>query len=628
MSATTPPDAAVDAAAVLYLNPELVAYGNVRTLSDVAAWLAANAAAPSPVPVATAIPATPAGFDPRVFLASQPDVSGLNETIRLAMLQLGISQAAVDRRGTFVATVMEEVTLGMSGTTGSATQVATLAGPEGTPFRFGATNVRPGDWVRLLRRGGARQGDAMHARVAAVPSGTELTFEAGTVSPATLVDSAAVYTLVGIRIWDAERQALVAYARMMQGLLQAVPTVPVAVPTAQEDIVPRQDFDLDMYHAVYPQTVGMGFPDAYLDYRTRWKRNNEYRIIKGRDIFNLSAPYTSNLLLGSGFLRVSDSNMVAGNGDNLLVRVQGQGLSNGLTAGGIVDLYVSGAALSNARGAVAALSNAASNAAASLSVRGALRVDDAGVVAMTGAVAVTASGDLVAGGDWSNLAVLGNVSGMPGSGPLSGAGEVRMGNGALVVSTASNSVRVSDRLGIGMECLGDEGMAPYATLSNGVALGQYPDPSSWWDVPSGSSNVGGTGGGSGTGDRTRLAVAGDIFATGTVVTLSDQRSKVNVRPIEGALERLSRLRGYTYEMAADSGFHPRRHTGLLAQEVALAMPEAVYFAPNGAMTASGLSAAAAEAGGPLTSIAYGNMVGLLVAAINELSAKVATLGGV
>jgi hypothetical protein len=111
------------------------------------------------------------------------------------------------------------------------------------------------------------------------------------------------------------------------------------------------------------------------------------------------------------------------------------------------------------------------------------------------------------------------------------------------------------------------------------------------------------------GSGTRLAVAGDIFSSGTLITLSDERAKKEIRPIDDALGKVSQLRGYTFSTHTSSS---RRHTGLLAQEVNRVLPEAVYPA-----AATGYS-----------SIAYGNMSGLLVEAINALADRVKALEGV
>jgi Chaperone of endosialidase len=112
---------------------------------------------------------------------------------------------------------------------------------------------------------------------------------------------------------------------------------------------------------------------------------------------------------------------------------------------------------------------------------------------------------------------------------------------------------------------------------------------------------------------TRLAVDGDVFTTGTVLTLSDAGAKNGIERISGALERVRALRGYTFFSAAASAAAaaPRRHTGLLAHEVHAALPEAVYEGADG-----------------VKAVAYGNLAGLLVEAINALADGIAAERGI
>jgi len=103
----------------------------------------------------------------------------------------------------------------------------------------------------------------------------------------------------------------------------------------------------------------------------------------------------------------------------------------------------------------------------------------------------------------------------------------------------------------------------------------------------------------------RLHVNGAIRATGNVIAYSDSRLKTDIEIIDGALTKVAALRGVTFRrIDADMP----RQTGLLAQEVREVLPEAVVEDKDG-----------------LLSIAYGNLVGLLVEAIKELKTKVAAL---
>jgi hypothetical protein len=100
----------------------------------------------------------------------------------------------------------------------------------------------------------------------------------------------------------------------------------------------------------------------------------------------------------------------------------------------------------------------------------------------------------------------------------------------------------------------------------------------------------------------RMSIAGDIFATGTLITLSDASVKYDIKPIENALDRVLALNGCTYNMTTDIGDDSRRYTGLIAQDVKDVLPEAVYTTDTGKL-----------------SVAYGNLVGLLVEAIKEIA---------
>lgn len=80
-------------------------------------------------------------------------------------------------------------------------------------------------------------------------------------------------------------------------------------------------------------------------------------------------------------------------------------------------------------------------------------------------------------------------------------------------------------------------------------------------------------------------------------SLSDYRYKTNIETIQNSLDKVNALRGVSYSME-DSN-----EVGLIAQEVENVVPEAV-------------------SGDNPKTVAYGNLVGLLVEAIKELSNKV------
>ena len=105
-----------------------------------------------------------------------------------------------------------------------------------------------------------------------------------------------------------------------------------------------------------------------------------------------------------------------------------------------------------------------------------------------------------------------------------------------------------------------------------------------------------------TGD---MSVTGAITATADVTAFSDERLKRMVRKIDAPLEKLSQLDGVTFERADFND--GRRYTGLLAQQVQQVMPEAVHGETE------------------FLSVAYGNLVGLLVESVKALNEQVSEL---
>ena len=93
-------------------------------------------------------------------------------------------------------------------------------------------------------------------------------------------------------------------------------------------------------------------------------------------------------------------------------------------------------------------------------------------------------------------------------------------------------------------------------------------------------------------------LAGAFTATGNITAYSDISLKENVKNIEDALETVSKLRGVTFDRI---DLDNERQIGFIAQELEPLVPEVVQTMPNGIKT-----------------VAYGNVVALLVEAIKEL----------
>jgi hypothetical protein len=102
--------------------------------------------------------------------------------------------------------------------------------------------------------------------------------------------------------------------------------------------------------------------------------------------------------------------------------------------------------------------------------------------------------------------------------------------------------------------------------------------------------------------------SGNVVATANVTAYSDARLKKDVETIGDALGLVGKMRGVTYTRK-DTG---EAGVGVIAQEMLEVMPQAVHQGTGDNDTLS---------------VAYGNLVGVLIEAIKELEARVAELEG-
>ena len=94
---------------------------------------------------------------------------------------------------------------------------------------------------------------------------------------------------------------------------------------------------------------------------------------------------------------------------------------------------------------------------------------------------------------------------------------------------------------------------------------------------------------------------GSFTASGNITAYSDERLKDNIETIEGGLERVLKMRGVMYDKDG------KRETGVIAQEIREVLPEAVHD------------------DGEYLSVAYGNLVGVLIEAVKDLKTEVREL---
>lgn len=110
--------------------------------------------------------------------------------------------------------------------------------------------------------------------------------------------------------------------------------------------------------------------------------------------------------------------------------------------------------------------------------------------------------------------------------------------------------------------------------------------------------------GSSGGATAYLDNSGNFTAAGDVTAYSDMKLKTNIKPIENALQAVEALRGVTWDWIKSGS----PGIGVIAQEVEAVVPQVVHSGEDGTL-----------------SVAYGNLVGILIEAVKELSAKVKVL---
>lgn len=97
----------------------------------------------------------------------------------------------------------------------------------------------------------------------------------------------------------------------------------------------------------------------------------------------------------------------------------------------------------------------------------------------------------------------------------------------------------------------------------------------------------------------KLHVQGNIYASGDITALSDERYKTDLQIIQNPLNIIQEIHGYTFKRN-DINNSPR-YLGVIAQEIQKVLPEAINENTDGSL-----------------SVAYGNLNALLIEGIREL----------
>lgn len=227
-----------------------------------------------------------------------------------------------------------------------------------------------------------------------------------------------------------------------------------------------------------------------------------------------------------------------------------------------------------------AVSGAATLASNGLNVgSGQLQVSG-GNVSMSGNLAVTGTSAHTGNSTFTTLsasgaATLSSTLAVTGATTLNAATTINLASaGALNINTSGNL----------------NGLRFY---SGGTITGQYGSSTTY---PFYVSNAAGTA-------MVYADTSGNFTAAANVSAYSDAKLKTNVQTIDNALALVEKIRGVYYDRI-DSGEHG---IGVIAQEVREVFPQAVH-SNDGTL-----------------SVAYGNLVGPLIEAVKELSARVKEL---
>ena len=97
---------------------------------------------------------------------------------------------------------------------------------------------------------------------------------------------------------------------------------------------------------------------------------------------------------------------------------------------------------------------------------------------------------------------------------------------------------------------------------------------------------------------------GNVGASGEITASSDERLKTNIKTIENALDKVTQLRGVEYDRTDIE----KHQIGVIAQEVEKILPDVVHTNEDG-----------------MKSVAYGNIVAVLIESIKELKGEISEL---
>ena len=168
---------------------------------------------------------------------------------------------------------------------------------------------------------------------------------------------------------------------------------------------------------------------------------------------------------------------------------------------------------------------------------------------------------------------------------VNGGNEIDVASGDLTLDVASDIIL-------------DTGDGSVALKDDGTQFGKLTNTSGNLIISSGNTTAATFSGANVTFAGT--LASGAITSSGDVTAFSDMNLKSDIRTIDNALNRVCDLRGVFFTKDGEAG------TGVIAQEIENILPEVVKD-------------------GEYKSVAYGNIVGVLIEAIKELRNEVKSL---
>jgi hypothetical protein len=156
--------------------------------------------------------------------------------------------------------------------------------------------------------------------------------------------------------------------------------------------------------------------------------------------------------------------------------------------------------------------------------------------------------------------------------------------------------------GLNTSVAGQAGPQVFSNGGGGAVWSMHRPSAYGLNIGLDSDNVFRIGGWSAGANRLQMDMSGNLTMAGNVTAYSDRRLKENIVTIKYALDTVKSMRGVAFTKDGEAGI------GVIAQEVQEVLPQVVQENADGTL-----------------SVAYGNIVGVLIEAIKELDAKVKTL---